>query len=148
MTAHQAQALQTAALDGLALPHSYVRLKHCAAARCYVVGGPATRVAAALPALMRAARIQPPGQLKSAEPLAQLRSAHWVMSSNDPLVLACKNVSVTSGWHEPVCQYAGRVGPTLVNVLVEPYQSCHRPSCTELGRSEVLTWAVAYPKRG
>lgn len=143
----QTQAMEAAALARLALPKGYVRLSHgCAASRCYVVGQPATRVAAALPGLMRGAGIKPPGQLRSAEPIAQLRSAHWVTGSNDPLVIACKTVAAKSGWHEPVCQDAGRVGPTLVNVLVEPYQPCHRPSCTQLGRSEVLAWAVAFPK--
>lgn len=139
--------MEAAALSRLSLPRSYVRVEHgCAATRCYVVPLPAARVAAALPGLMRAAGIQAPGQLKSAEPIAQLRSAHWIVGSRDPLVLACKTVGTKAGWRQPVCQDAGRVGPTLVNVLVEPYQACHRPSCTDLGRSEVLTWAVAFPK--
>jgi hypothetical protein len=141
--------MEASALARLNLPPSFVRLaKGCPTARCYVVGRPAERVAAMLPAMMRAAGIRPPGRLKSAEPLAQLRSAHWIVGSSDPLVMACKTVSTKAGWHQPVCQDAGRVGPTLVNVVVEPYQPCHQPSCTQLGRTEVLTWAVAVPRTG
>jgi hypothetical protein len=145
----QTRAMEASALRRLTFPRDFVRLaKGCPTAACYVVGRPAARVATLLPGMMRAAGIQAPGRLKFAEPLAQLRSAHWVTSSSDPLVLACKTVSTQSGWHEPVCQDAGRVGSTLVNVLVEPYQPCHQPSCTQLGRSEILTWAVALPESG
>lgn len=138
--------MQSSALARLHLPAAYVRTKtRCAASRCYVVASPSSRVAALMPGLLRSAGFQSPGRLKVAEPTALLRLTHWSIGSSDPYVVACKTVDTTAKAKLGVCQDAGRVGSTLVNVLVEPYQSCREPRCTEPGRTEVLTWSVANP---
>lgn len=141
----QLHSLELAALGQLRLPRQFVPLrKGCTVERCYVIDRPATEVAAMMPGLLRADGFEPLGRLKAAEPVAMLRLAHWSTASSDPLVVACRRVSV-SGAPLTMCQDAGRVGQTLVNVLASPYQPCHKPSCTDARRTEVQAWSTAFP---
>jgi hypothetical protein len=98
-----------------------------------------------MPGLLRADGIQAPGQLRAAEPVAALKLAHWSIASHDPLVIACKTAHSSSGDPLNVCQDAGRVGTTLINILVTPYRACRNHSCVEPRTTEVVAWSMALP---
>lgn len=143
VSARQLHAMELAALQRLRLPQSFKAVgKGCHTGRCYLVDAPAAEVEAMMPGLLRSAGFQAPGRLLAAEPLAALRADHWSTASRDPLVMACKRVSTS-----PVetCQDAGRIGSTLVNVLVRPAVACKKGSCVALRKAEVITWSAAVP---
>jgi hypothetical protein len=140
------RALETAALKRLKFPSGWARMERgCSPGQCYVVDRPSSTVVAEMPALLRASGIQPPGSFRVAEPVAMLRASHWSTASRDPLVIACRTIQTRGSAGLMVCQDAGRFGPTLVNVLVGPYQPCQKVSCSQPGRTEVHAWSVAYP---
>ena len=142
----QLRAMELAAVHRLNLPRAFVRLeKDCMTGRCYLVSTPSTHVAAIMPGLLRAAGFQPVGRLISAEPVAMLKQDHWSTGSRDPLVIACRTEYASSGQPLGVCQDAGRVGPTLINVLVTPYHPCQKQTCADPRRTEVLVWSAAFP---
>lgn len=142
----QLLAMQSAALGRLKLPDDFVPLSRgCTTDRCYLVAAPASDVTRLMPTLLRSAGIQPAGSLRAAEPVGLLKLAHWSTDSRDPLVIACKAIDTPAQRELSTCQDGGRVGQTLVNVLVKPYEPCNRQACTESGTTEVLTWATAFP---
>jgi len=142
----QILAMQSAALQRLRFPSDFVRLaRGCSTDRCYLVAAPASSVAAIMPGLLRTAGIQPPGALRAAEPIAQLRFSHWSTASRDPFVIACKTAYTPTHTALAICQDAGRVGQTLINVLVGPYQPCHTQACSDPSKTEVLAWSAALP---
>lgn len=148
-TARQLAALESDALRRLDFPSAFVPLRRgCLAKRCYLVSAPAAQVAARMPGLLRSAGFASAGELRVAEPVAMLRQAHWSTNSRDPLVIACKTTSVPGKGPMTQCQDAGRIGQTLVNVLVMPFQPCSSQSCADPRRAEVLAFAVAYPTTG
>jgi hypothetical protein len=145
-TDRQLRSMEAAALKRLKVPSSWVPIQHgCPGGHCYLVAAPSSRVVAQVPGVLRASGIQPPGSLRAAEPVALLRASHWSTASTDPLVVACKTIHAGSANGLAVCQDAGRVGPTLINVLVGPYQPCHRVTCSDPGKTKVYAWSVAYP---
>lgn len=149
VTETQMQAMAHAAVQRLRLPREFVRVrKGCSADRCYLVSKQSTEIIAAMPSLLRADGFQRPGPLRAAEPVAGLKLRHWSTSSSDPLVIACTTTHGTSGGPLGVCQDAGRVGSTLLNVLVTPYRACSTRACVEPRVTEVLAWAVALPSNG
>src|SRR5207248_4432582 len=99
---------------------------------------------AIVPGLLRSAGVQPPGRLAQAEPVAQLRRAHWSTTTRDPLVVACKPTHI-AGTTLTQCQDAGRVGPTLINVLITPYHRCQDHTCAELNKTYVYAWSMEFP---
>jgi len=142
----QILAMESAALQRLRFPADFVRIERgCSTARCYLVAGSASRVAATMPGLLRAAGVQPPGGLRTAEPVSLLRRAHWSTASRDPLVIACKTIYTRAERPLTACQDAGRVGQTLINVLIRPYQPCHSRTCSDPSKTEILAWSVAFP---
>jgi hypothetical protein len=146
LSGRQILAMETAALRHLSFPQAFVRLdRGCSSRRCYLVASPSTSVAGTVPRLLRSSGIKPPGALRAAEPVSMLRAAHWSTDSSDPLVIACKTTS--SSTHSPLieCQDAGRIGQTLINVLIRPYEPCGNQTCLEPGKTEVLAWSVALP---
>lgn len=148
-SARQRSAMEARALQRLSLPARFVPLtRGCLARRCYVVGAPSAQVAAEMPGLLRSAGFERPGPLRAAEPVGLLRKARWSTASRDPLVIACKTLFAPGKGPMMRCQDAGRIGETLVNVLVVPYQSCRTLACADPRRAEVLAWAVAYPTTG
>jgi hypothetical protein len=143
----QARTMALRALHRLRLPSEFVRVaKGCSAGHCYLVAGSSTQVAARMPGLLRAAGLQRPGELRAAEPIAMLKAAHWSTASHDPLVIACKTVYTSSRQPLRICQDAGRIGPTLINVLVTPYRTCRHHTCVKPRLTEVVAWAVTLPK--
>ena len=146
VTERQMHVLETAALNRLKFPGGWVRIKRgCPAGRCYLVAAPSSTVVAQMPGLLRASAIEPPGSFRAAEPVSLLKASHWSTNSRDPLVIACKTISTRGVGGLAVCQDAGRFGPTLVNVLVGPYQPCHKITCSDPGRTKVYAWSAAYP---
>lgn len=142
----QIHAMEGAALQRLRLPHDFTRSnKGCTAGLCYVTSARAGEVEALMPQLLRSAGMQPPGSFRAAEPVAQLKAAHWSTASRDPLVIACKRVSASPSDPLEMCQDAGRVGPTLVNVLIRPEIACRKRECVDLRRTQVIAWAAALP---
>lgn len=142
----QMRAMESAALERLHFPASFVRLSRgCPVGRCYLVRTPATRIVAIMPGLLRSAGLQRAGALRAAEPVAALRQTHWSTAFPDPLVIACKTVYTSARQPLGMCQDAGRFGATLVNVLVTPYAPCHQRSCVKPGMTEVIAWSVAFP---
>jgi hypothetical protein len=138
--------METAALARLKFPQDFVRRANgCTTARCYVVAAPSQRVVSMMPGLLRSYGLQPPGSLRFAEPIAALKAGHWSTSSRDPLVIACKTSYSSSHAALTSCQDAGRVGDTLVNVLVRPYEPCNKESCAQPTKAEVLAWSAALP---
>jgi hypothetical protein len=147
VTEAQIQAMQHAAIARLRFPSDFVRVqKGCSIDRCYLVAKPSTQVVAIMPRLLRADGIEAPAQLRAAEPVAALKLAHWSTASRDPLVIACKTVYSPSRQPIGMCQDAGRIGTTLINVLVAPARGCRHHSCVEPRRTEVVAWAVALPR--
>lgn len=146
LSSSQLHAMEVAALQRLRLPHSFKRIdKPCPVGRCYLADARATQVEAMMPRLLRSAGFEPPGRLLAAEPLAKLRADHWSTDSRDPLVMACKRTSTSGTTALTTCQDAGRIGSTLVNVLVRPVTACHKSTCVDLGKAEVITWSAALP---
>jgi hypothetical protein len=146
ITAGQERAMEARALDRLKFPSGWARTRQgCLTGRCYLVAAPSSSVAAMMPALLRLWGVKPPGSLRAAEPVALLKADHWSTDSHDPLVIACKAIHGRATGELAVCQDAGRVGPTLVNVLIGPYQSCHNVTCSDPAKTEVAAWSVAYP---
>jgi hypothetical protein len=142
----QLHAIEVAALNRLRFPSSFTRLaKPCPIGRCYIANAPVAEVEAMMPRLLRAAGFKPPGSLLAAEPIAKLRADGWTTQSHDALVMACKRVSTSTTSPVETCQDAGRVGPTLVNVLVRPAVPCHKGACLALGKAEVIAWSAALP---
>lgn len=142
----QIRAMEQAALQRLRLPHDFKRVdRGCPVGRCYLTSTPAAEVVTLMPELMRSGGIQPLGRLRAAEPVAQLRAAHWSTASRDPLVIACKHLSTSPPGMLETCQDAGRVGPTVINVLVRPDVACHNRVCVNLRKTDVVTWSVALP---
>lgn len=142
----QIQAMERAALRRLHLPRDFKRLaKGCEVGLCYQTSAPTGEVEALMPQLLRSAGMQPPGRLRAAEPVALLAAAHWATASRDPLVIACKPVSASPSDPLKMCQDAGRIGPTLVNVLVRPEIACEKRKCVNLRKTDVVAWAVALP---
>lgn len=136
-------AMEAAALQRLRVPQSFKPMtKGCPIGRCYLAKVPAAKVEAMMPGLLRSAGFQPPGRLLAAEPIAKLKADHWSTASRDPLVIACKRLSTSS---LQTCQDAGRVGPTLLNVLIRPAVTCQKGTCVDLRRAEVITWSAALP---
>jgi hypothetical protein len=146
VTAGQIRALEAAALQQLKFPSDFVRTERgCSSGRCYLVAAPSTQVAGEVPGMLRASGLKPPGSFRAAEPVAQLKAARWTTTSPDPLVVACKAIPTQGTAALVVCQDGGRFGPTLVNVLVGPYQPCHNVTCSDPRKTEVHAWSVAYP---
>ncbi len=146
LTSGQEHAMEAAALRRLGLPSSFKPISRgCSIGHCYLVKAPASAMEALMPHLMRSAGMQPLGRLRSAEPLAQLKAAHWSTASSDPLVIACKRISASPSDAPSACQDAARIGPTLVNALIRPSVVCRKQACVDQGLTEVVTWAVAYP---
>ena len=145
-TARQIRGLETAALQRLKFPSDFVRTeKGCLDGTCYLVGAPSTQVAGEVPGLLRGLGMKPPGSFRAAEPVALLKAAHWTTTSSDPLVVACKAIPAHGTGALVVCQDGGRFGSTLVNVLVGPYQPCHKVTCSDPRKTLVHAWSVAYP---
>ena len=145
-SARQLLAMQSAALGRLRFPGDFVPIdRGCVGGRCYFVAAPAGRVAAIVSGLLRSVGVQPPGRLKAAEPVSLLRLAHWSTTSADPLVVACRTGYTPARMPLSECQDGGRVGQTLVNILIRPYQPCHNRSCSDPTRTEVFAWAIALP---
>jgi hypothetical protein len=145
LSSSQLHAMEVAALQRLRLPQSFKRIgKGCHFGRCYLANAPASEVEAMMPGLLRSAGFQPPGGLIAAEPLAQLRADHWSTASRDPLVMACKRSTSRTSPLE-TCQDAGRIGSTLLNVLVRPAMACQKGTCVELPKAQVITWSAALP---
>jgi hypothetical protein len=139
-------AMEVAALNRLRLPHNFTRLtKGCAIGRCYLANAPVAAVQTMMPTLLRTAGFKPPGSLLAAEPISKLKADGWTTHSSDPLVMACKHISTSSISPIEKCQDAGRVGPTLVNVLVRSAKPCHKGACLALTKAEVITWSAALP---
>jgi hypothetical protein len=146
LTAHQMMALELGALQRVKFPSSFVSTRQgCMTGRCYVVAAPSSRLATLMPGIMRAHRVQPPGALRSAEPITALRKAHWSTASADPYVVACKTGYTPSHAAMTSCQDGYRVGQTLVNVLVSPYQPCANHACSDPSKSLVSEWSVTLP---
>jgi hypothetical protein len=146
VTAAQIRSLEVAALQRLKFPSEFVRTtRGCPRGSCFLVDAPSTQVAAEVPALLRASGMKPPGSFRAAEPVALLKAAHWTTTSPDPLVVACKAIPVRGTGALVACQDGGRFGPTLVNVLVGPYQRCQKGTCSGPRKTEVQAWSVAYP---
>jgi hypothetical protein len=146
LSTSQLHAMEVAALQRLRLPQSFKRLdKGCRIGRCYVANAPATEVEAMMPGLLRSAGFQPPGKLLAAEPIALLRADHWSTTSRDPLVMACKRISSSGTSPAETCQDAGRIGSTLLNVLVRPAVACPKGTCVELPKAQVTVWSAALP---
>jgi hypothetical protein len=146
VTAGQIRSLEAAALKRLKFPSSFVRTgQGCSSGSCYVVAAPSTQVAGEVPALLRASGMKPPGSFRAAEPVALLKAAHWTATSSDPLIVACKAIPLSRTSALVACQDGARFGPTLVNVLVAPYQPCHNVTCSDPRKTEVHAWSVAYP---
>lgn len=149
VTEAQMRAMSRAAIQRLNLPGEFVRVrKGCSSDRCYLVSRPSTEIAAAMPTLLRADGFARPGRLRNAEPIAALKLSHWSTASRDPMVIACKTAHSSSGVPLSVCQDAGRVGSTLINLLVTPYRTCQHHSCIEPRVTEVVVWAVPLPSSG
>jgi hypothetical protein len=149
VTEAQVRAMAQAAIQRLHFPNDFVRVrKGCSSDRCYLVSKPSNQVAAAMPGLLRADGFGGPGQLRAAEPIAALKLSHWSTASRDPLVIACKIVHSASGDALSVCQDAGRVGSTLINVLVTPYRTCRNHACVEPRVTEVVAWVAPLPSNG
>jgi hypothetical protein len=145
-SASQLHAMEVAALNRLRFPNTFSRLsKPCPIGRCYIANAPVAEVEAMMPHLLRAAGFRPPARLLAAEPIAKLKADGWTTQSPDPLVMACKRVSTSATSPVETCQDAGRVGPTLVNVLVRPAAPCHKGACLALGKAEVIAWSAALP---
>ena len=108
----------------------------------------ASRVASMMPGLLRSSGIQAPGALRAAEPVSALRAGHWATGFRDPMVIACRTSYTSAKALLTSCQDAGRVGKTLINVLVRPYASCAKQTCVQPGKAEVLAWATALPGMG
>lgn len=146
LTERQILAMETAALKRVKFPQNFVRVERgCTVARCYLVAAPSSQVAAGMPGLLRSSGVQSPGSLRSAEPVAALKAGHWSTDSRDPYVIACKTSFTSTNTPLTRCQDAARVGETLINVLVRPYEPCNKPSCAQTGKAEVLAWSVALP---
>lgn len=146
LSASQLHAMEVAALQRVRLPESFKRIsKGCHIGRCYLANAPASEVEAMMPGLLRSAGFQPPGGLLAAEPIAKLRAEHWSTASRDPLVMACKRISTRGTSPLETCQDAGRIGSTLLNVLVRPVMACLKGSCVDLRKAQVITWAAALP---
>lgn len=144
----QMAAMQSAAMKRLDFPGDFVRIdRGCSVSDCYLVASPASRVAAIVPRLLRAAGVQPPGRLLAAEPVSMLRLDHWSTTSSDPLVIGCKTTYTSADRPVSKCQDAGRVGQTLINVLIAPDQPCHDNTCSNPAKTEVFAWAVAFPNK-
>lgn len=145
LTDKQIAALEAAAIQRVKLPASFVRVRHgCAQARCYTVDAPPSDVVPAVPRLLRSAGFQPLGSLSATEPVGLLEHTGW-RASSDPMVVACRTIRAPNHTSVSECQEAGRVGQTLLNVLIEPEVSCNAHACAQKLRTRILAWAVTVP---
>ena len=95
LSAGQMRALEIAALERLKFPSTFVRTDSgCMTGRCYVVAAPASQVTSLVPGIMRAHGMQPPGSLRSAEPVAALRLAGARQEQRD---LRCREAEMRPG---------------------------------------------------
>jgi hypothetical protein len=146
LSSSQLHSMEVAALQRLRLPKSFIRIgKGCHIGRCYLANASAPEVEAMMPGLLRSAGFRPPGKLLAAEPIARLRAEHWSTASRDPLIMACKRVATSGTSPLETCQDAGRIGSTLLNVLVRPVTACQKSSCVDLRKAQVITWSAALP---
>lgn len=147
LTKQQIAALEASTLQRVKFPSDFVRVERgCSRGRCYIVNTSPSHVVATVPALLRSAGFQPVGSLRAAEPIALLKKAHWTTTNADPLTIACRTQYTVNHTPETECQDAGRIGQTLVNVLVGPYHLCDSRSCAgQPSKTGVLAWAVTIP---
>jgi hypothetical protein len=142
----QLRGMERAALQRLRPPRDFTRIdKGCTVDQCYLTSDSTGQVQALVPQFLRSSGLQPLGRLRAAEPVAQLEASHWSIAPGDSLVIACKRVSASASDPLETCQDAGRIGPTLVNVLVRPVVACQKRTCVNLRKTEVLAWSVALP---